>query len=393
MNVTDNHDDSHAETSPTGPDIRGNLTADETSTLLRHPNPNDDEKIPSGPPPNNVAAKKRHYRTLAAVAAVAATVAAGVYYFRFIAPFESTDDAFVEGHVTSVAPQVSGRVAQLLVQDNQEVQQGDVLVQIDARDYEAKLAQAQANLTAARTQWEQAVAQYAVDEAKAEQERANSAAVEAQAAYAKTNLARLQRIGDWGVAQAQIDVAQTQVRSTSADVLVARDKIRAAEAEARLSQASIATSQANVEQNEAAVQQAELNLSYTKVIAPETGCVTHRTVEQGAYVQPGLALLAIVPKQIWIVANFKETQLRHMRAGQPVTVHVDAYPQIKFTGYVDSIQSGSGAQFSLFPPENATGNYVKVVQRVPVKIVLNNVSDANVVLGPGMSVEPKVRVE
>ncbi|HUE37639.1 MAG TPA: HlyD family secretion protein, partial [Candidatus Acidoferrum sp.] len=182
-------------------------------------------------------------------------------------------------------------------------------------------------------------------------------------------------------------------RSTAADVQVELNKIKAAEAQAALSKASIVTAEANVEQSQAAVQQAELNLSYTKITAPETGCVTHRTVEQGAYVQPGQALLAIVPKEVWIVANFKETQLTHMRAGQPVTVHVDAYPQIKFTGHVDSIQAGSGAQFSLFPPENATGNYVKVVQRVPVKIVLDDVSDANIVVGPGMSVEPKVRVK
>jgi len=284
-------------------------------------------------------------------------------------------------------------VAQLLVADNQEVTKGDLLLQIDARDYEAKLAQAQANLTAARSQLEQAKAQLATDQAKADQERANFAAVEAQAAYAKTNLARLAAIGISGVSQDQIDVAQTQVRSTTADVLAARNKIGAAEAQAALSEASVATAEANIAESEAAVREAELNLSYTKITAPETGYVTHRTAEQGAYVQTGQSLLAIVPKNVWVVANFKETQLKHMRAGQPVTVRVDAYPQFKFKGHVDSLQAGSGAKFSLFPPENATGNYVKVVQRVPVKIVLDKISDANVVLGPGMSVVPKVRVK
>src|SRR4029077_8239499 len=138
--------------------------------------------------------------------------------------------------------------------------------------------------------------------------------------------------------------------------------------------------------------QAELNLSYAKVTAPEGGRVTRRMVEKGAFAQIGQALLTIVPRQIWVVANFKETQLEDMRPGQPVEIKVDAYPHHKFTGRVDSIQTGSGARFSMFPPENATGNYIKVLQRVPVKIVFNNSSRTDLVLGPGMSVEPKVRV-
>ncbi len=142
------------------------------------------------------------------------------------------------------------------------------------------------------------------------------------------------------------------------------------------------------------MRQAELDLSYTEVKAHESGYVTRKTVEVGSYVQPGQALLAIVQPHVWVVANFKETQLTHMRSGQPVTVHVDAYPHLKLTGHVDSIQSGSGARFSLFPPENATGNYIKILQRVPVKIVFDDSSESGptLALGPGMSVEPKVRV-
>ncbi|MGB7769198.1 MAG: HlyD family secretion protein, partial [Verrucomicrobiia bacterium] len=139
--------------------------------------------------------------------------------------------------------------------------------------------------------------------------------------------------------------------------------------------------------------QAELNLSYTKVTAPEDGRVTRRAVEEGAYVQPGQALMAIVPHQYWVIANFKEIQLTHMRPGQPVEIKVDAYPQFKIKGHVDSIQSGAGARFSLFPPENATGNYIKVVQRVPVKIVFDDDPQTQLALGPGMSVDPKVRVK
>ena len=392
--MNSNNHDSHENIVTSEAGERGNLAGAEAPTDLRRPESNGDKNIPTGSPPNNKgAATKRLPRTLAAVAALAIAVATGVYYFVFVAPFESTDDAFIEAHVPAVASQISGRVARLLVQDNQEVEQGDLLVQIDPRDYEAKLSQAEADLTASRSQLAQAKAQFAVDEAKADEEYANLAAVEARAAYAQTNLVRLQAIGNIGVSQNQIDVAETQLRSNAADVQVALNRISAAEAQTALSKASIATSEANVEQSEAAVQQAELNLSYTQITAPETGCVTHRTVEQGSFIQAGQALLAIVPHQIWVVGNFKETQLTRMRPGQPVTVHVDAYPQMKFTGHVDSIQSGSGAQFSLFPPENATGNYVKVVQRVPVKIVLDEVSDANIVLGPGMSVDPKVRVK
>ncbi|HEX9047268.1 MAG TPA: HlyD family secretion protein, partial [Verrucomicrobiae bacterium] len=267
------------------------------------------------------------------------------------------------------------------------------LVQIDPRDYEAKLAQEQANLTAAQSQWEQAKAQFAAAQATAEEARAGLVAVEAQAGYAKTNLARLATIGVSGISQDQIDAAETQVRATAANVLVARSKIAAADAQVGLAQASVATALAKVGQGEAAVRQAELNLSYTKVTAPEAGHVTRRVVESGAFIQPGQALMAIVPRRYWVIANFKETQLTHMRVGQPVEVAVDAYPGRKFTGQVDSIQSGAGARFSLFPPENATGNYIKVVQRVPVKIVLDEFPETALALGPGMSVVPKVRVK
>jgi membrane fusion protein (multidrug efflux system) len=160
-----------------------------------------------------------------------------------------------------------------------------------------------------------------------------------------------------------------------------------------LSQAGVVTAGATVQQAEAKLRQAELNLSYTQVAAPEDGRVTRRVVEQGAYIQPGQALMAIVPRRYWVIANFKEIQLTHMRPGQPVEVGVDAYPGRTFKGHVESIQSGAGARFSLFPPENATGNYIKVVQRVPVKILLDDLPGNDLALGPGMSVVPTVRVK
>jgi len=279
------------------------------------------------------------------------------------------------------------------VQDNQEVRPGDVLVQIDPSDYQAKLDQERANLAAAQSRLEQAKAQSAADRAKVAQEKANVIAAEAEAKRATADLKRYLAVGRLGVSESQIDLASAQSRSSDAAVDAARDKELAAEAQVVLDKASIQTSAAEVQKNEAAVRQAELDLSYTQVKAPEAGYVTHRTVEAGAYVQTGQSLLALVPHQVWVVANFKETQLAHMRPGQPVEVSIDAYPKIKLKGQVDSIQRGSGASFSLLPPENASGNYVKVVQRVPVKIVLNNPSDGRQVLGPGMSVEPEVRVK
>jgi membrane fusion protein (multidrug efflux system) len=322
-----------------------------------------------------------------------AAVSLGYYYVKFVAPYESTDDAFVEAHVTPIAPQVAGRVAKLLVQDNQEVKAGDVLLQIDPSDFQAALDQEHANLTASKSRLEQANAQYAVNQAKVNQEKANVVAAQAEARRAEADYKRYQAVGNLGISESQLDLANTQARSSTAQVDAAQNKELAAEAQAALGKASIQTAAAEVQRSEAAVHQAELNLSYTQVKAPEAGYVTHRTVEAGAYVQTGQSLLAIVPHDVWVVANFKETQLTHMRAGQPVEVHVDAYPQIKFSGHVDSIQAGTGPRFSLLPPENASGNYVKVVQRVPVKIVLDAVSDSNYVLGAGMSVVPEVRIK
>jgi membrane fusion protein (multidrug efflux system) len=392
-----NHDLQHSRTETAATDFggRGNLTAVETPATLRRPNSNGDEDIPTGPPLNKGAAKKGLHRTLAAVAALIAAVAGGAYYFRFIAPYESTDDAFIEGHVTSIAPQVAGRVEQVLVRDNQFVNAGDVLVRIDASDYQARLDQEQADLASARSRLAEAGAQLTADHARVEQEKANVIAAAAEARRAETDSKRYQAVGTSGVSESQLDLAATQARSTAAQVVAAHNKELAAEAQAVLDQAGIQTAEAEIKRSEAAARQSELDLSYTQVKAHESGYVTHRTVEPDSYVQPGQALLAIVPKNVWVMANFKETQLTHIRPGQSVEVKVDAYPKRRFAGHVDSIQEGAGARFSLFPPENATGNYIKVLQRVPVKIVLDDFgpSDSTMVLGPGMSVEPEVRVK
>jgi len=390
--MNSNHDN-HDSLPPNGgkhSDIREPVIR--TREAARPEMPAVDERLPAATASNQ---NSRRRKAFVGAAVLIVALAAGAYYFWFLAPYQSTDDATIEGHVTAVAPQISGRVTLVLVQDNQEVKEGDVLLEIDPRDYETKLLQAQADLTAARSVLAQAKARLAVDQAKVTQERANLTAAEAQAGYAQADWKRYQNIGNLGVSQSQIDLADTQAHSSDAQVEVARSKILAAEAQAALSQASIETASANILQNESVVRQAELNLSYAKVTAPEPGRVTRRMVEKGAFAQIGQALLSIVPHQVWVVANFKETQLENMRPGQPVEIKVDAYPHHKFTGRVDSIQTGSGARFSMFPPENATGNYIKVLQRVPVKIVFDDssLSDSTLILGPGMSVEPDVRVK
>lgn len=275
------------------------------------------------------------------IIAAAALVIVGIGYGSFVLfhsfTHETTDDAFIDVHTVSVAPKIAGRVAVVRVDDNQLVKKGDVLVEIDPRDFQVALAQAKANL--------------AKDKAMQVQAKVNEK--RAQDLFTKK-------------------VISTQERDTNV--------------------ATSDSTKASVEADEAAVEQAELNLGYTKVIAPIDGYVTKEAVATGDYVQVGQAFMSLVPPRVWVIANFKETQLRNMWPGQPVDISVDAYPSLKLRGRVDSIQAGSGAAFSLLPPENATGNYVKVVQRVPVKIVLDERQDVQRVLGPGMSIVPDVAV-
>ena len=279
----------------------------------------------------------RHWVRAAAVFVVLALVAASVWYYLHARAYESTDDAFIAGRIEQISPKVAGHALRILVDDNQQVAAGALLVQIDPRDYEARLAQARANL----------------------------AAGEAQAAQARLDAARAQMlIRSGGISRQQLDAALATFRTATAQIA----------------------------QLQASVHQAELDLASTQVTAPTPGRVTQKNVEVGDYIQVGQTMLAIVPRDFWVVANFKETQLTRMHPGEPATITVDAYPGRVWKGHVDSIQSGAGAAFSLLPPENATGNYVKVVQRVPVKIVFDDPPDPARPLGPGMSVVPTVKV-
>jgi membrane fusion protein (multidrug efflux system) len=323
MNTLNNHHDLRATIAPglLGHDI---LTEVETTALLRRPHFENGKKAALDSLPAPKAESKSHRRALLVIAALIAVLGAALYYVWFIAPYETTDDAFIQNHAVSISAKLSNIVEKLLIDDNQLVQKGQLLIQIDPRDYEVALLSAQAAYDTAKSNYDRYVA----------------------------------LVGSSAVSKEDVD-----------DTRAAYE-----EAEARLDQA-------------------KLNLEYTRITAPVTGYITNRTVEAGAYVQAGETLFSIVPEKVWVVANYKETQLAHMRPGDPATVRVDAFPQYMFKGHVDSIQAGSGAQFSLFPPENATGNYVKVVQRVPVKILLDDPSPPGVALGPGMSVDPSVRVK
>ncbi len=356
--------------------------------------------------------------------------------------YEDTDDAQVDGHIAQIGSRVGGYISAVHVEDNQEVQPGQVLVEIDPRDYEVALARAQADFadsqaqaTAARynipittinTQSQTAAAQADVNNAQAALDAAkknlDAAKAKEQAAIATNNKAQadVQRykplVERDVISKQQYDAAVATAQSTAADVESAHDNVISAQAGITQAEAKLAQSQANLRsaatgsrqvdvteahataaqstaaKNKAALEQAQLNLQYTKITAPVHGIVGHRTAEVGQYVQPGQALMSLVDiENVWITANFKETQLRNMKPGQPVDIRVDALGR-DYRGKVVAIGGASGARFSLFPPENATGNYVKVVQRIPVRIELDPDQNKDHLLRPGMSVEPKVKV-
>jgi len=398
----------------------------------------------------------RRSRIIAAAVAVLVVIAATIWLLS--RGHESTDDAQIDGHITQIAARVGGPIVKVAVDNNDKVDSGAVLVQIDPRDYQvalerarAELADAEAQAAAARTgvpiaQVETrsgvSTASGGVQEAEAgvgsaEQQiqaaQANLVAAqarqrerEATATKAARDVERLRglvqkdeisqqqfdaAVAAADAAKANVDAAKSDVTAAQASIAVAQQKAAQARATAAQARASLATAQtapqqlqvtqaraaaadARVKQMQAALAQAELNLQYTTVKAPTAGVVSRKTIEAGQVVQAGQPLLALVALQdVWVTANFKETQLKDMRAGQRAVVEVDALGGKEFNGHVDSIAAATGAKFSLLPPENATGNYVKVVQRVPVKIVFDPGQDPNRLLRPGMSVTPTVYVK
>lgn len=289
----------------------------------------------------------------------------GIFYSIHSVYYKSTDDAFVEGHVITVAPRVAGIVLHLNIEDNQEVKKGDLLLEIDPNDYEAKLKETKAKLE------------------------------EAKAALINSEHQVIKSFSDLDFAQADYERYSKMYKkgiSSKQDYDASKNKLTAAQSNNNSAKAAYDEINASIKRLEAEVEQDELNLSYTKIYAAQDGMITNRTVEEGNYIQVAQPLFAIVPEKMWVVANFKETQIANMKKGQLVSIKIDTYSGKKFKGEVDSIQRSTGARQSLFPPENAVGSYVKIVQRVPVKIIFKeDISNYNIV--PGMSVVPEVKVK
>ncbi len=321
-------------------------------------------------------------------------VVAGVLWWLHARQFESTDDAFVDTHMVHLAPQVAGEVTAVSVDDNELVQAGQSLVMIDSADAQTRVAQAWAQHAQAQAQLANAQAQIRINEASLRQSQADALAADAQASIAALDLARYERLAALNpaaVAQQQLDQARTTQQLTAAQQESAARAALVRAAQLAASRTLLAAGTQQVAAAQAQLDEAGITLGYARIAAPITGHVAQKSVAVGQYVQPGTQILAIVPLQLWVTANFKETQLVLMRPGQSVSITVDACPARALSGHVDSIQRGAGQAFAILPPENATGNFVKVVQRVPVKILVDAVP-ADCVLGPGMSVEPQVRV-
>ncbi|TCZ30239.1 HlyD family secretion protein [Pantoea agglomerans] len=324
----------------------------------------------------------------------------GFWFWFTTRNIETTDDAFTEGDAVTIAPKASGYVVKLLVKDNQRVKKGDLLVEIDPSDNRAQREQANAQLGLAVAQLHQAEAQLALSKvqypAQRDQALADQAKAEANLLNAQADYRRQRGVDPRATSQRNIDSASAQLRSAQAQLQSAKAQVEVASQVAlqiRQQETNVEARQQQVEQAKAQLSTADLNLSYTQVRAPYDGFVTKRNVQLGTLVQAGSSLFSLVSPEIWVTANFKESQLQHMNPGDKVEISVDAWPDMKLEGHVDSIQMGSGSRFSTFPSENATGNYVKIVQRVPVKIVIDKGLDPNHPLPLGLSVEPKVTVE
>jgi membrane fusion protein (multidrug efflux system) len=322
------------------------------------------------------------------------SVAVGGYvYWDSASHFVTTDDAFIAARQFAVAPKVSGYITAVPVTDNQHVVTGQVIARIDDRDYRTALAQAEAQVEAAQASIANNDAQTTVQEAQVADSESQVQQQQAGLVFAQQQTSRYTNLAKdgWGTVQDAQKYTSQQSQNEAA-LRSARSALVAATRQLAVLKAQRASAEANLAQAVAQSDQAKLNLSYTTLTAAQPGRVVQLSGAVGQYAQPGTALTMFVPDDIWVTANFKETQLDHMRPGDKVTLRIDAYPGRTVEGHVASVQPGSGTAFSLLPAENATGNYVKIVQRVPVKIVLDN-PPADVALGPGMSVEPNVRVD
>jgi membrane fusion protein, multidrug efflux system len=374
----------------------------ENDVTARAPSPTKEPTPPLQPEPAQPAAGKAHPQSLlrrrpvlSAIGAVllASTIAGGYAYLDYARHFESTDDAFIAARQFPLAPKVSGYLTSVPVTDNQQVKADDVIARIDERDYRVALAQAKAQVEAAQASIENIDAQLDVQQAQIAANQAQVDQAQAALVFAQQQAARYQHLEQtgYGTVQnseqytSQLHQQQAALASAQATLKLAQRQVEALKAQRNSAIASLAQAKAQRDQ-------AELNLSYTTVTAAQPGRVVNLSAAAGQFAQPGTNLTMFVPDQIWVTANFKENQLDHMRPGDPVTLSIDAYPERRIHGHVESVQPGSGTAFSLLPAQNATGNYVKIVQRVPVKIVMDD-PPTDVALGPGMSVVPTVRID
>jgi membrane fusion protein, multidrug efflux system len=329
-----------------------------------------------------------------------------LFYLNSFLTQESTDDAFIEGDVVSIAPRISGQVSAVHVLANQMVRSNDLLMEIDPADYTIKLGQKQTAAESQNANYKTVLAVYELmrtkvttAEASARKAKADAEASAATAKRTKADFARSEELLKQNtVSQQEFDAAkaanlsaQANLHSTEENAAEEASKVEEAEAQLNAAGAEAGMALSQWKEAQTNVVEAQLNLSYTKLFAPCDGQVTRKSVEPGNYVDVGQAMMSIVPAEVWVVANFKESQLKHMKPGQHATVSIDALDR-SFAAHVDSVQAGTGARFSLLPPENATGNYVKVVQRVPVKIVFDEALPAGHTIGPGLSVVPDVQV-
>ena len=312
-------------------------------------------------------------RTIAAVVVVVLLILAGIYVAHEM-QYESTDDAYVETTTVNVSPRVAGQIEEVFVKDNQFVKEGELVAVIDDADYKIRLEQADSTYEKIR-----------LDQSNA---KANLVAAESNIALAKKDLDRYSNLYEQGAVSKQTyDAAKVKYDGAKAHLIQAKQALFSDENGKTVADANLRAAKASKDK-------AALDLSYTKVYAPQSGTVSSRRVEKGMFVTAGSPLFTLVPEEVWVVANFKENQLRGMKPGQPVDIKVDTYPNKVFKGKIDSIQRASGAKSSLFPPENAVGSFVKIVQRIPVKIVFTEEIDTSeYTIVPGMSVVPKVKVK
>ncbi len=343
-------------------------------------------------------AKPRSKKPLIILGAVVVIAAIVAFIIWFVHRNQvSTDDAYTDGNVITMAPKVSGYVVELLIDDNSRVRKGELLLRIDPQDFRtaraaalSQLALAKAQLKTAETALRIARVQYPAQLVSAEAQRQSAAAILAQA---QASYARQHEVDRRATTQENIDTSTSQQLSSSANLKSAQAQVAIADlVPEQIQQAlnAVAEKTAQVQQSESQLEQADLNLSYTEIRSPSDGFITQRSVQRGTYLTAGQTMFLIVTPDVWVTANFKESQIGRMRPGDAVDLEVDAYSGFRLQGHVQSIQYGSGSRFSAFPAENATGNFVKIVQRVPVKIVIDRGLDPNRPLPLGLSVSPVV---